>query len=662
MHIAKTERGFSLVEVLIGMALLGILVGGILSVTMGTDLTSFADRVVGNSSCRSEAHRILGEFKNKGLVRSHYSFSAAALTPSALPASGTQVRPVVADTIANEIGVDFTQRWSHAPIVVQDPATQASIIRPYTLIMGTITAVETIYNNYNATVCSAGNGLAASSAVAPLTNIFTTPNASSGLVGAEAFLRIRAYDASGALIACGTELHTRPPRGGDRTTTQVPEGLNSPATGTSNYPPPAPAINVGTPDPNVRDDLSWEVTITISHTNRSGQLTNCSVKERFQYPSLRPDYNKRLMTALDGSTPLVEEGLNASVMTDEGGVPGSRNYLSPNVAASLPYRSCNQGPNANLTINVTHARAGSIFMCRNLSAQRTLPVGSSVNATLKTLANAVGRRQSFFSNEALKQGAPLTADPLNGTDGDMFVLGLYYPPGTYFCASADGCRSLPYVPHSETFTPATDTTEGFHIPSNHGANTVNSYTALGQTGTWLPCEYTQIRCYNSADDHTGFTNRSVTASFIAGTGTAPNRYQMQIANLPPGCEVHLQIAEVDAAYNVRATEVREFIQEPLPGNKLCSTGNTGLGGIYAPNQWHFVCDPDGAAPTTVNGTPLLGCGMVAPRNRSAAPYARAVFDATTACCIDFPGDPDGLDNAPAAGVWRESTPLLFEEP
>lgn len=660
MQFVKSERGFSLVEVIIGMVLLAILVGGILSVTTGSDLKLFADRVVGNSSCRAEAHRVLGEFKNKGLIRNHYAFNAVTLPPAALPVAGSEIRPTVGELAANELGVDFVQRWSHSPYVIQAPAAQPSIIRPYTLIMGTITAIETIYNNYNATVCTAGDGLGASSAVAPLTSIFTSPLASSGLTNPEAFLRIRAYDDAGVVIACGAELHTRPPRGGDRTTTNVPEGLNTLNTGTNNYPAVIPGtLAVGTQDPAVRDDLSWEVTITVSHTNRAGQLTNCSVKERFQYPSLKPDANKRLMTGNDGATPLVEEALNASVTTAV-----ASDYTTPNIAA--PYRACNAPPSADVNINVTHARAGSIFMCRNLSAQRTLPGTSSVTPALKILDNTAGgnHRQSFFSNEILKQAAPLALDGADANVGDMFFLGLFYPQGTYYCALADGCTSLPYVPTTEPFTAGTGTTEGFYTPSSHGANTVTTYTALGQTGTWLPCEYTQIRCHTSTSDHTLINYSATIAQFIPGAGTNPNTYRMLFQNLPPGCEVHLQIAEVDAAYNVRATEVREFIQEPLPGNKLCWTGTTGVG-AYGANRWYFACDNNLADfNTDLNGTALPACNMVASRNSIVAPYTSAIYDASTAaCCIDYPGNPAaGSDNSPAAGVWREAVPPTTHDP
>ncbi len=666
MLFVRSKRGFSLVEVLVGMALLGILVGGILSVTMGTDLTLFADRVVGNSSCRAEAHRILGEFKNKGLIRNYHSFNAP---PAALPSAGTAVRPTNVPA-ANELGVDFTERWNHAPYIIRDPLTEPSLVRPYTWIMGTITAVETIYNNYNATVCTAGNGLAASSAVNPLTNIFTTPNASTGLTNPEAFLRIRAYDAANAIVACGTELHTRPPRGGSRDNTQLPEGLNTAATGTNNYPvapPPAVApgtLRVGGEDPDVRDDLSWEVAITITHTNRAGQLTNCSVKERFQYPSLKPDYNKRLMTNDDGTTPRLDEALNASVTTT-----GASNYLSPNSAA-IPYRTCNTPPGATVDINVSHARSGSTFMCRNLSAQRTLPGASNVTLALKTLDNTAGgnHRQSFFSNEMLKQPANLVLDTSDTNVGDMFFLGLYYPQGTYYCASADGCTSLPYVPHTEPWTPGTTSTEGFYTPSDHGASTVTTYTAADQTGTWLPCEYTQIRCHTSASDHTLInypTTGGAGFGFIPGTGILPNIYRMQFANLPPGCEVHLQVAEVDAAYNVRATEIREFIQEPLPGNKLCWTGSAGVGS-YPANRWYFACDNNLInVNTTLNSLNInTSCPVLSNRNSAAPPRTAAAYDTTgTPCCIDFPGDPaPAFDSSSAGGFWREANPPTTVDP
>ncbi|MBY0386117.1 prepilin-type N-terminal cleavage/methylation domain-containing protein, partial [bacterium] len=373
MHFLKSHRGFSLIEVLIGMVILSILVGGVLSVTIGPDLRLFADKVVGNSSCRAEAHRIMSNFKNKGLTRSHYYFDASTdysagapttvpfpIATSPLPAPGTNVRPVIAELAANEEGVDFVQRWADPVYTINDPTTGPSLIRPYKLTMGVITAIETIYNNNNATVCASATGLAASSAVAPLTTLLSPPNNTAGLVNPEAYLRIRAYSANGTPIACGTNITTRPPRGTAITTNQVPAGLNLPNS-VANYPaaPPA-ALGVGAQvlPPAVRDDISWEVNIIVTHTNRSGQVENCSVAERFQYPSVSPT---RALDVFD-NTGLTFDGIGpANTAT----LP-----LTFNTPLNGPNLACNSAVVPAMRVRLNHARPGSIFMCRNLSAQR----------------------------------------------------------------------------------------------------------------------------------------------------------------------------------------------------------------------------------------------------------------------------------------------------
>jgi hypothetical protein len=143
------------------------------------------------------------------------------------------------------------------------------------------------------------------------------------------------------------------------------------------------------------------------------------------------------------------------------------------------------------------------------------------------------------------------------------------------------------------------------------------------------------------------------SEFVPGNGNIPDSYRLEYApaapGLPSGCEFHMQIAEVDSAYNVRATEVREYTLEKAPGNKLCSTGTTGAGG-YAANRWYFSCDATPAvAPTTLGSANLPDCATVT--NRSVAvPGVPVVFGAGTACCIDFPGNP-ALLTAPGAGTW-----------
>lgn len=661
MLFLKSQRGFSLIEVLIGMVILSILVGGVLSVTVGPDLRLFADKVVGNSSCRAEAHRIMSNFKNKGLVRSHYYFDDpadySAGAPGALPAPGTNVRPVAAELAANEEGVDFVQRWADPVYTITDPTVSPPLIRPYKLTMGVITAIETIYNNNNATVCASATGLAASSAVAPLTALLSPPTNTSGLTNPEAFLKIRAYSDDGTPVACGANITTRPPRGTNITTNQVAAGLNSAATANNNYPtlnPPPVALQ----DPNVRADISWEVNITVSHTNRSGIVEECSVAERFQYPSIGPTRALQVFdntgATIDGIGPANSSTLPLTFNTPVGG----------------PNLSCNSPVAPAIRIRLNHARPGSIFMCRNLSAQRPTN-GMTIAAPESSMTNTTNKRQTFYSYELSRLNAPgnwvsFLNDPADANTGDLFYTGFYYPQGTYYCNTADGCPGLPHFPrgaddaagvvgtsYPNYFLSPLAGAERFYIPSNHNAQNITPYNAATNTGTWIPCEYAQISCATSNTDPTLRFYPPTMSEFVPGGGATPDSYRLEYdpggAGLPSGCEFHMQIAEVDSAYNVRATEVREYTLEKAPGNKLCSTGTTGAGG-YPPNRWYFSCDATpAAAPTTLGSTSLPDCVTVTNRNTT-VPGSAAVVGAGTACCIDFPGDP-ALLTSPGAGTW-----------
>ncbi len=696
MDFSKSQRGFSLIEVLIGMVLLGILVTGVLSVTVGTDLRVFADRVIGNSSCRTEANRLLNNFKNKGLIRSYYRFDNVALPPGPIPTSGN-ITPPIGDPAANEIGIDFTQRWAstgapsslNTPYSMANPTASPATIRPHSLIMGAITAIETIYNNYNAAVCTAGSnyGLAASSAVAPLNAIFPTPiglednvpGITTALSQPEAYLRIRAINTgTGAPIACGgPEIHAAP--AGESVTPAtnvpggemalVPEGFLSGV----NYPAPAiPAVNrVGVTGAGVRNDLGYEVTITIEHTNRAGLLENCAVTERFQYPSMKPDPTL-LLTVLDIDTVGPVSDVLAVDFPDE-----MSSFVNSNLVVDYSTNTGNQPalscstPNTNRSLNfrVINARPGSIFMCRNLTRQRALsiagvsvitPNNPVVGSNSLQIFPVGGMRQSFLSTELSRQvsafdngGVP--AIPLaDGYAGDLFFNSLYYPQGTYFCNTGDNCQGLPRFDNTGSAYPAGSYT--VYEPSQHNSNVATAWDNTFKTNTWVPCEYAQISCATNDTSATEALYTPIVAQFVPGGGTRADAYHLSYGDalnpLPYGCEVHLQIAEIDAAYNVRATEVHEYTHENIPGDRLCYN----IGDVAGrPVGWSFYC-------TTSSGTSPFAAASAVNCPVSTARIAgvnAAQFDLTNSCCIDYPGIGTGTATDYTGGVWN-SNPATSE--
>ena len=162
-----------------------------------------------------------------------------------------------------------------------------------------------------------------------------------------------------------------------------------------------------------------------------------------------------------------------------------------------------------------------------------------------------------------------------------------------------------------------------YVPSNHGANT---NTAV----KWVPCERLPVEGNICG---TG-TVQIVGNGFRPGTPAQPlDGYEMRINNLPGGCEVHIQMAEVDAAYNVRTVDFKEYIQEKIPGNKLCRNavaqngrfnvfdGGHPAGNIHEP-VWFFACDTlyaDAATAPSCGSSPNADCCVDYPFYPVAAP-------------------------------------------
>ncbi|MCB9073065.1 MAG: hypothetical protein H6623_05555 [Bdellovibrionaceae bacterium] len=280
------------------------------------------------------------------------------------------------------------------------------------------------------------------------------------------------------------------------------------------------------------------------------------------------------------------------------------------------YNLCNATPpSRRVTMRLTRTRSGSIHMCRNLSAQRSPVQGTPASDAANTAAapaatwfyrqvgtaansgtgigfyfrNEAPQRTTFYSTE-LMQHAYFNAKDRVDTPGDLFVAGLYYPDGTYYCNTGRGCggsgvttRYRTYQPRSpafpirERYDPGETTGSNNRVlteygnarsyfPSDHGATTA--------TAPWVPCE----TLHNTAVCGTGTIEVN---GFIPGDYTTTNMsldgYHMRFNTLPGGCEIHMQVAEVDAGYNIRSSEFREYIQEMAPGNRLCRNATKGDG-------------------------------------------------------------------------------------
>jgi hypothetical protein len=164
--------------------------------------------------------------------------------------------------------------------------------------------------------------------------------------------------------------------------------------------------------------------------------------------------------------------------------------------------------------------------------------------------------------------------------GDMLVMGLHYPGGIVHCIPGHACAGLPVFDigllHKINYTANThltdaaaynDHTDGhyfyFREQENLGLNTTNSDYA------WKPCERLTNVCGRPLDPASGYTSSSA--------DTPKDQMDLIWTDLPRGCDLRIQVAEVDASYNVQGTELREYIQERVPGDWLCRTGVSGTG-------------------------------------------------------------------------------------
>lgn len=591
---ARKASGFTLIEVMVAVVILAITAGGVLSLTNIMQRGTFQGTVRSTNSCLTEAQRILGNFKEKSLSRTRFNLYAP-VAPTAFPAT---LRPGPGDIAAQELGLTYAVRWPVAK-PVYNTSTNPITIRPYMLIMGYMNSFEAIYTNNNA-ICA--TGLAAYG-----DNSLITPiSANSGLdAGATLNVRLQLYDiTSGNTVACGTAANIRPRRPVDTDAAiaadlTLPPGLNPGV----NY--PAGGLQMAQPPGanNPRGDLGFLITVTINHTDRSGRTRRCSVQERFQYGT--DAGNPYTLEVEDAETNIDDsdfpEGLNTTVVSTPQAVTatntpntGSQPYNRAYSSANPPhYRACDAPDERNLNIRIEHSRSGSIHMCRNMSFERTYPPGDNMNLQ-------GGNTVTFESTELSRK--PFYNSQLTG---NKQITGLYYPEGHYYCRAAHNCAGLPKLPPqggtgSTNYDP--DSGEDYFF---HASNIYNYFyyphmntdtRALDTSLEWQPCEQMEVCGVNPT-----------TAGYdIVNTG-----YNLRYENLPVGCEVYVQIAEIDAAYNVSTAEVREYIQERVPGNKLC-WNSAGALGTYPADAWFFAC---------TSTPPFPDCSTTS---------------GPTACCIDFP--------------------------
>jgi hypothetical protein len=641
MEMVKNARGFSLAEVVVAMAMLTVTVGGVMMlVSDNSSKNIFKGSVLGTSACVTEANRILSAIQEKGSIRSRFTMNtipqgAAWTSPPPsyapdytamplLPSATTIVNPDPASAnqaAAGEAGIANATRWSATTPVydLSTPAT-APIIRPQALIMGNMTALQAIYHSDKASFCTAANGANfysydnSGETGTAFNTIFTDPT-NLAMDEVKEYIKIEPFNTStGAIVAGCPDVEPRPARPDEGALTgnlQRPPGLDS------TVHPNSAALVAATIPTSVRYDRGFLVTVKVAFKDRAGRNRECQSQERFQYNAVQPK-NTATLTIND-----IEASINDADAIDNLGGGVHNPAAAPSYSGTdAPYLHCSTATSPTpvnyrqLNVRVTGARAGSIMLCRDLSVQRSrlFPSTGPYNVTYNY-------RHTFYSTELMRSGYYSTVG--NTPSNPVMVAGLYFPVGTnYYCLPGDGCTGWPFVPatggtSADFYTRSDGTDKGY--PSPLAADTRYYYprpqlSVNDNAKKWAPCERINP-CGGST---------MAAGHYFPASGSRAEAYHLQFSSVPEGCDVHIQVAEVDAAYNITATEVRAYMLERPPGNKICHTGGTPSHGLPA-NSWYYSCMPGTGQPVAPD------CNNVGDTNMRDG----------IACCMDFPRLPSG---------------------
>jgi Tfp pilus assembly protein PilV len=633
MSKLKNNSGFSLVEIVVAMALMTVTVGGVmLLVSDNTAKNIFKGTILGQSACSTEANRILNAIKEKGAIRSHFNMNTASASnvysqmlvdPNAVT---TSITPT-SETAAQEAGISSAIRWPNGtPVYDLTAAATAPIVRPQSLIMGYMTALQAIYKSDKANFCTAANGAkfysysGSGETGTSFSTIFTDP-VNTSMDELEEYIKIEPFDtASGSIVGSCPDVEPRPPRPNE---SAISSDLQHPTSLNTFQHPTSASLVLATVPSTVLGNRGFLVTAKVVFKDRAGRPRECQAQERFQY-NMQPRNPATTLSTEDAEATISDTDkpyeLGGGIHSNFGAGPPTYD----GTYATNNYLQCNDTASADallrgtLNVRIRYARSGSIMLCRNLSTTRTRLTAAT------TFSFTAPVRHTYYSTEMMKSDW-YTSNALDyDGDGDLpMITGAFYPiGGPYYCLGADGCTGFPFFP-TNTFpgalgtdyiSPISPPSDGYEADGTTAIATVRYYrpesgrsTKLADTTIkWTPCERISV-C--------GI--KPTVAAYVA----SPEGYHMTFGSLPDGCDVNIQVAEVDAAFNVATTTVQAYMHEKLPGNYVCNAGSTGAGG-HGVNAWFYACSAG------------LPAGFVACSN--------AIMTAHTPCCYTFPDNPRGM--------------------
>lgn len=463
----KTNTGYSLVETLVAVAMVAAIA---ITVTSMNQYGAPGERTNYKRICESIANSSIAVIQERGPVETIVPF---------IQPSGSQINTyATGNPRGTNAAADFFNSADVAnffTVLTNNNPTFSPQLNSYQQIRGSIRTLTSIYNNTAAVRC-------AWSTFAPVAIDLTRINAPvsiNSLAPAVQISLVPFNTATGAEVACaglGNSLHIAPPPSQPNTNTDayfVGSGSQALAGNQDFVGAPAPLANrsvvrwTTAGGTTARRDLGLIMKSRVSFTIQ-GVVTSCEASQRFQYPA-------------DQSAPLapnvaITVGSNTSMNVPDG---PTDNCGTLGVASRR----------AEITVTATNAEAGTVFVCRDLSAIR----GYSISANTQT--DTVNQTHSV---PCVLSTAGIDTSPLSTN--------LVHPLST-----------------------ATYPANNFSLRRQNAAGEV-----------WTPCDQTPV-C--------GVAPGVGTNTAMAGANLVTTlRYE----GLPQGCLIHMEARSVDTAGNLSA--------------------------------------------------------------------------------------------------------------
>ncbi len=585
-------------------------VGVVYLVSSGNQTSQDRSRLASSNSCVALANGLLNRVKGTGLA-----MSSTPYFPTTYDADGTR-HPGGAGLLNS--GINAADRWPNgAPFDIltfdnsdANPDNWFTVTKPALLINGVMNDLLAIYNSSPANFCTNAAGADynnmmnmaqyyANSADGIDPELFAFDQTDDGaLAGSTAGNNIPDVIEAGGLTA---SLRIQPYNIDDLVVLgacpAAPLQL-APASAVPNESATAQMAQTG----GVRNDLGLLTTVTVNYTDRNGTAKSCFVQQRFQYDKEVNNFPR--ITGTLEIEPTVDPNNRIGGTGPPTGIPNGGRLALRCDEPDLQYE---------LRHTLTPQKEGSVFLCRNRTRRRGAPPGGAIQTvvqgywtdaffrdtsdTTETTGEASTAGTSYFAGGAYFVGSPDGVATVNCTGGDSNGSGtpcntnfIFPPPGTpaftFNQANPDPApRSL--FANREALVQSIRELDYNDAPAGGGA-----------TEHWVPCAMIDNLNDVTATDSAGLAcDIPVTHTFAGGQYTI----QLDVDTATDyACDIMLDIAEVDAAYNISSADaanfytLEDYVEQKAPGDAICFNNTAGVVNGATAGNFYFICG--GACP------------------------------------------------------------------